>query len=139
MDVSATAFPSEAVRILQEIASAHFVAFDFEFSGVNGWAPGGKPPLQQYYQEVKAAAERYQVLQVGLTVVKEDLKNGIYVVRPYNFSLSPVPALRERTLSRDWVSSSGGKFPSSYMPITWPDYLSCIFFVEEWIPIRQPH
>ena len=109
MNVSVASFPSEAVKILQEIRDAHFVAIDFEFSGIAGRGGGGKPSLQGLYHEVKAAAERYQVLQVGLTIVKEDLKNGVYVVRPYNFSLSPVPAVDPRTLDRVWGSSSGGR------------------------------
>lgn len=109
MNVSGASFPSEAVKILREIGGAHFVAIDFEFSGIAGFGRGGKPTLQDLYHEVKAAAERYQVLQVGLTIVKEDLKNGVYVVRPYNFSLSPVPAVDQRILDRYWGSSSGGR------------------------------
>lgn len=112
MDVSADQFSHEAVKITQEIAEALFVSFDFEFSGIAGRNPnrGGKPTLRELYGETKAAAERYQILQVGVTVVKEDLKTGRYVVRPYNFNLSPLPAVKERVLTRDWSSNSGGTF-----------------------------
>lgn len=109
MDVSANRFPYEAIKIAQEIVDAHFVAFDFEMSGVAGRrGDRGKPSLQDYYQEIAEAAKRYQILQVGLTIVKEDLKKGRYVARPYNFNLSPLPAIKERSLTRDWSSNSGG-------------------------------
>lgn len=117
MDVTAEQFSHEAVKVIEEIAEAHFVSFDFEFSGIAGRNPdrAGKPTLQELYDETKAAAERYQILQVGLTVVKEDLKKGRYVARPYNFNLSPLPAVRERVLTRDWSSNSGGESVSSHL------------------------
>lgn len=117
MDVSAEHFSHEAIKVIQEIVEAHFVSFDFEFSGIAGRNPdrAGKPSLQELYDETKAAAERYQILQVGLTVVKEDLNKGRYVARPYNFNLSPLPAVRERVLSRDWSSNSGGEFVQPHL------------------------
>jgi len=77
MDISRSRFPFELVSIIQLIASSHFVAFDLEFSGIAGWRRGGKKPtLQEVYEDVKGAAEQYQILQVGLTVVQEDLIAG---------------------------------------------------------------
>jgi hypothetical protein len=110
MDVSSAKFPSLLLRLLQEVADSHFITVDFEFSGVAGHRPqgSGKLTLQEYYEDTKEAAEKYQVLQVGLTIVQEDLDQGRYVVRPYNFNLSPLPALRERVFSRDWSFNSGG-------------------------------
>ena len=79
MDIQRTRFPFELVKIMHMIADSHFVAFDLEFSGIptrRNWPNGKKPSLQEYYEETKEAAHKYQVLQVGLTVVHEDLKKG---------------------------------------------------------------
>jgi hypothetical protein len=112
MDVPDSRFPSEVLKIVQEVAESHFVAFDLEFSGVASRRPlgTGKLSLQEYYEDVKAAAEKYQILQVGLTVVKEDLKKGRYIARPYNFNISPLTRLRERDFARTWSYHSGGQF-----------------------------
>ena len=83
MDISRSRFPFELVSIIQLIADSHFVAFDLEFSGVAGRRRGRKKPtLQEVYEDVKRAAEQYQVLQVGLTVVQEDLIAGERPKRP---------------------------------------------------------
>ena len=77
MDISRSRFPLELVKIIQLIADSHFVALDLEFSGIPGRRKDRrKPTLQEVYEDVKEAAEQYQVLQVGLTVVHEDLLTG---------------------------------------------------------------
>ncbi|KAL8775326.1 MAG: hypothetical protein Q9209_000333 [Squamulea sp. 1 TL-2023] len=101
MDVSGQDFYRLLPSLLEAIADAHFVAIDLEFSGISnqqksGLRPpkqhaGGKSSLQSRYQEEKVAAERYQVLQMGITCVGENLDRGVYVVRPYNFNLNPFP------------------------------------------------
>ncbi|KAI9801093.1 MAG: Mitochondrial beta-keto-acyl synthase [Piccolia ochrophora] len=99
MDVSKTSFASALPAMLEAIATAHFVAIDLELSGIpkqlnrrRAEAPveTGKQTLQQRYKETKAAAERYQVLQLGLTCVEEDRQRGVYVARPFNFNVSPL-------------------------------------------------
>ncbi|KAK5055173.1 hypothetical protein LTR84_012922 [Exophiala bonariae] len=110
MNVTGASFPFEAVNLIQHIAKSRFIAFDFEFSGVAGRTSGGgsgKLSLQQNYDEIRSAAQIYQILQVGVTVVTEDLEKGRYSVRPYNFNLSPLPALKESTLRRTWSYNSG--------------------------------
>ena len=111
MDIDNGAFPLEILKILQEVSESHFIAFDLEFSGVASRRPPGpgrgKLSLQEYYEDIKAAAEKYQILQVGFTVVKEDLKKGRYVARPYNFNISPLTSLRERHFGREWSYHSG--------------------------------
>ena len=111
MDISSYDFPSGVLSIIKEISECHFVAIDCEFSGIAGRRPRGtgKLTLQQYYQETREAAQQYQVLQIGLAVVKEDVNNQRYIIRPYNFNISPLPALREKAFSRTWSCSSGGK------------------------------
>lgn len=86
MDVSANTFRSVLPSTLGAISRAHFVSFDLELSGIPGRQTGqqrppgqsgdGKQTLQERYQETKKAAERYQVLQLGLTCVEEDTERG---------------------------------------------------------------
>lgn len=75
--------------MLRALAKAHFVGIDFELSGIqsrtthrpfdDGHSTGGnKQTLQERYREAKEAAERYQILQVGMTVVQQDLETGRY-------------------------------------------------------------
>ena len=86
MDVKGIAFQPQLPALLEAIAEAHFVAIDLELSGIQsryinksaaGLVEGGKQTLQQRYEETKEAAEKYQVLQIGLTCVKEDQDIGI--------------------------------------------------------------
>ncbi len=110
MDIPHSRFPCEVLKIIQEVADSHFIAFDLEFSGVAGRraAKSQKLTLQEYYEDIKAAAEKYQILQVGFTIVQEDLRTGCYIARPYNFNISPLTTLRERHFGREWSYHSGG-------------------------------
>ena len=86
MDVDRKTFHWQLPRMLRALAEAHFVAVDFELSGIQSkmvhrvkvvdQAYGNKQTLQQRYEELKEAAERYQILQVGLTIVTEDAAKG---------------------------------------------------------------
>lgn len=73
--------------ILKDISNATFVAFDLEMSGITTRPKFtsqerthdmGKPSLQQQYEEVKDAAETFQVLQLGFTCVEEVRDKGLY-------------------------------------------------------------
>jgi hypothetical protein len=84
MDVTRPAFQYCLPTLLSAIADSHFVAFDLEFSGIASKQYGpsntverGNQTLQQRYEETKEAAERYQVLQIGLTCAWEDTENGL--------------------------------------------------------------
>ncbi|OAX84879.1 hypothetical protein ACJ72_00756 [Emergomyces africanus] len=99
MDVTKQSFNQHLPRLFNDLAETSFVAMDMEFSGIvarqSGPSPGsdlwgGKQTLQARYEEVKSAAEIYQVLQIGLTFAREDVETGTYVLRPYNFHLNPV-------------------------------------------------
>jgi len=86
MEVDRSNFHWQLPRMLRALANAHFVAVDFELSGIQSKAIhkakavdkhlGRKQTMQQRYEEVKEAAEKYQILQVGLTIVIEDNQNG---------------------------------------------------------------
>ncbi|OQU99245.1 hypothetical protein CLAIMM_04907 [Cladophialophora immunda] len=110
MDINSSNFPEEIIKILQHVASSRFIALDLEFSGVAGRRArggSGKLDLHEYYGDLRSAAQIYQILQVGLTVVTEDIEEGRYEVRPYNFHLSPLPATKESVFTRVWSYNSG--------------------------------
>lgn len=87
MEVTKTSFNWHLPRMLNDLSRCCCVALDMEFSGIagrsssglNGNANGGtgNPTIQERYLEVKAAAETYQILQIGLTFVEEDVENGL--------------------------------------------------------------
>jgi len=84
MDIDDVHFWPQLLPILKVISDATFVAIDVEMSGIamkgfgsNDKAAGtGKPTLQQHYEEVKQAAEKYSVLQFGITCIEEDRENS---------------------------------------------------------------
>lgn len=112
MEVDKHSFYPLLLDILTDISEAHFVAFDLELSGVPSKQSGagkgtGKPTLQERYFETKEAAERYQILQVGLTCVKQDVENGKYILKPYNFDLNPLVEQRGLDIERIFSFQSG--------------------------------
>ncbi|KAK5256862.1 hypothetical protein LTR40_009965, partial [Exophiala xenobiotica] len=95
MDITHATFPQELIGIIQHIADSRFVAFDLEFSGVaarRSAGGSGKLSLQEYYQDLRSAAQIYQILQIGLTIVSEDtekaisflIRNGFNIERPFS-------------------------------------------------------
>ncbi|KMP09051.1 hypothetical protein CIRG_08732 [Coccidioides immitis RMSCC 2394] len=74
MEVTKSSFSQALPRILNDIAESCCVALDLEFSGIfskqdrkpsTDGSSGGGRTLQSRYEEVKEAAEKYQILQVG--------------------------------------------------------------------------
>lgn len=112
MDIDRVSFYPRLVDILEDISQSHFVAFDLELSGVPtkqsriGQEPG-RPSLQRRYEEIKAAAEKYQILQIGLTCVREDLDSGKYICKPYNFEISPLVDEPGLDVERDFAFHTG--------------------------------
>ena len=80
MDIRKDSFGSEAVGLLKNIADSHFIAFDFEFSGVAERNSGraGKQNLEERYVETRDSVQEFQPLQIGLTIVKHDQEKGKY-------------------------------------------------------------
>nr|POE58981.1 poly(a)-specific ribonuclease parn [Quercus suber] len=102
MEVDKYSFYALLLDILTDISEARFVAIDLELSGVCSKTPravNGRQTLQERYLETKEAAERYQILQFGLTCVHQDVENQQYVLKPYNFEICPI--VQERGLSND--------------------------------------
>lgn len=85
MEINNDQFQRQLLPLLKHIANAKFVSFDLEMSGISvrsrfGPHPqghdNGKPTLQQLYDETRIAAEKYQVLQFGMTLMEEDREKG---------------------------------------------------------------
>ena len=85
MEVDKDNFREQLLPILKHIANATYITFDLEMSGISTrprHSAGdrshdiGKPSLQQQYDDMRAAAETFQVLQLGITCVEEDRDRG---------------------------------------------------------------
>jgi len=109
MDVDKVSFYPLILDLLTDISEAHFVAVDLELSGVPSKPIGrrGRQTLQQRYLETKEAADRYQILQIGLTICERDSTNGKYILKPYNFDLSPLIDERGLDVERIFSFQSG--------------------------------
>lgn len=140
MDVSRQDFNAKLPFVLGDIAVSHFVTIDLELSGIPGQQTNkprkavhgfiGLPTLQERYTDVKSAAEKYQVLQLGITCVIKDPEQGNphychrrlpasllmedkYVLKPYNFFLNPIPDSR-LDIGRVISYQSGGPARSNH-------------------------
>jgi poly(A)-specific ribonuclease len=112
MDVGKVAFYPRLLRVLEGLSEAHFVAIDFELSGISTKKSGGasqEKSLQERYTETKEAAEKYRILQIGLTCVGQNDEPGHegYMVKTYNFPLNPSFENKELNLERDFSFQSG--------------------------------
>src|SRR5579871_6539771 len=106
MDIDNISFDPYLLGVIEAISTSHFVALDLEMSGIPSKLPTGrvKQSLKKRYEEIKSAAEKYQVLQVGITCVQE--YEGVYVLRPYNFFLNPTIS-EDFNIERIWSYQSG--------------------------------
>jgi poly(A)-specific ribonuclease len=112
MEVDAESFPSHLLGLFINISEADFVSFDLELSGIPSRIQGkpahgpGRFTMEERYQETKMGADRYQILQVGITCARFDYIANKYVLRPYNINISPL--LNERMdFEREIIFQSG--------------------------------
>jgi poly(A)-specific ribonuclease len=115
MEVDAASFPCHLLGLIINISEADFVSFDLELSGIPSRLPakdrkpaegGGRFSLQERYAETKEGANRYQILQVGITCARFDYIANKYVLRPYNINISPL--MEERLdIEREMSMQSG--------------------------------
>jgi poly(A)-specific ribonuclease len=77
-DVSKYNFSFYLPTIIRDLSTCSFVSLDLEFSGIptRKGGPSGKQTLQARYTEAKEAAEKYQILQIGLTIAREHASTG---------------------------------------------------------------
>ena len=107
MDVDKIAFPSRLLEILEALSACSFVSIDFEFSGVvSKPTTRTKQTLQERYAEVREAADKYQILQVGLTCATFSREKNAYVLKPYNIPICPTFD-EELDLERQFSFQSG--------------------------------
>lgn len=82
MELTSQTFLHQLPWMLYELSESCFVSLDLEMSGIP-MSPAGQAPktqsLQERYAENKAAAEKYQVLQFGLTICYEDAEKGLWL------------------------------------------------------------
>lgn len=96
MEVDGPSFAEHLVRLLIDVSEADFVSFDLELSGIPSRLPKKKPrgpgrlTMDDRYEETREGANRYQILQIGLTCGRFDYIENKYVLRPYNINLSPL-------------------------------------------------
>ncbi|CAN9340122.1 unnamed protein product [Alternaria alternata] len=96
MEVDAETFPYHLLGMFIHISEAEFVSFDLELSGIPSRiqdkpAHGpGRFTMEERYAETKMGADRYQILQVGITCARFDYIANKYVLRPYNINISPL-------------------------------------------------
>ena len=84
MEVNRDNFVKELPSILEHLLKSSYISFDMEMSGIHKKAyhvgaanhDEGKPSMQTLYEGIKGAAEKYQVLQFGMTIVEEDREKG---------------------------------------------------------------
>lgn len=112
MEVDAASFSHRLLGLLVSISEADFVSFDLELSGIPSHLPGRKKAgrdrktLEDRYEETKEAAERYQILQVGITCARFDYLANKYILRPYNITISSLLDAR-LDIERDICIQSG--------------------------------
>lgn len=127
MNIRRDRFGRNIIPILQDVADSQFISFDLEFSGVPDRSRdrSRKPSMLEYYPDLREAVQQFQVLQFGMTLVQLDADTGEskesdygkcavpnsvqggYVLKPYNFDISPLTPLRERHFKRVWSMHSG--------------------------------
>ncbi|RPB13962.1 ribonuclease CAF1 [Morchella conica CCBAS932] len=94
MNISRSNFADNLPEIVDQINKSYFVTFDLELSGIHTGSKnsvqGRRQTLQERYKEIKEAAERFQVIQFGICIVSVDKNENKYILRPYNFNVSPI-------------------------------------------------
>ncbi|KAF2100482.1 CAF1-domain-containing protein [Rhizodiscina lignyota] len=92
MDVDRISFAPRLLEILEDLSQCHFVSLDLELSGIATKLAHatGRQTVQERYRDIKEAAERYQILQIGLTFAIHDQEEETYLLKPYNFNLNPL-------------------------------------------------
>ena len=94
MDITLQNYPAKLPFILTDLSNASFVAIDLKLSGIpnqqlgrfrsDGRCPSRLPTLQQRYEDVKRAAEKYHILQLGITCALEKIGRKETSYRPTN-------------------------------------------------------
>ena len=86
-------------RIIKEIEDSDFISFDLEMTGIDSDMNNSlidTPEIR--YLKYKASAEKYKIIQLGLTLFKFNSRKSYYEVSPYSFYLFPCNSFSEDNL-----------------------------------------
>ena len=92
MDITSRNFVEKFPLIKKSVESADFIAFDFEFSGLNTCPEDMSHDYESdesKYQKLKNTVQKCNAFQIGLATFKWDPKDLCYVSRPFNVYLFP--------------------------------------------------
>lgn len=98
--------------LLTAIQEAQFVTLDLEFGGIanQAYSLGKLPGLEERYRSVKEAAEKYPILQFGITTVRWSDSHSRFELKPFNITVgltAPFSLGFDRTFS---FSSDAARF-----------------------------
>lgn len=90
MEIERSNYWQRLPSILQAISEAQFISIDLEMSGIatGRVKDAPTPSLQQLYANAKAAAQTYNILQVGLTCIAWSDDKKAYVTKTFNTPLA---------------------------------------------------
>lgn len=78
MEISSENFWESLAVVIEAIATATYVSFDLEMTGIytKTSMAFAKLAINMVYEKAKEAAERFQIVQFGLTCISYDKKAG---------------------------------------------------------------
>ena len=81
MDILKHNFIAALPQILRAIAEGDMVSIDLEMSGIGDCIRRDvkKPTLQAHYDEIRKAAIKYTIVQMGITTTKADWARGKFI------------------------------------------------------------
>lgn len=91
MDIDQTNFWPNLLLVIETISRADFVAFDLEMTGVSMRTDQSIESFTQHLSnQGKAAAQTFNILQVGISCASYDDEIEAYRLYTFNFQLTPV-------------------------------------------------
>jgi poly(A)-specific ribonuclease len=99
MELSYKTYRDNEERIMNEIEECDFISFDLEMTGIDSDINNSlidTPEIR--YLKYKTTAEKYKIIQLGLTLFKFNSRNNYYEVSPYSFYLFPCNSLNNDSI-----------------------------------------
>jgi hypothetical protein len=96
MDITQHNFLESLPFVEDSLATADFVAFDTEFSGLSvGYDDEGNDydTIEDKYQKLKHCCQRMNAFQIGVATYKWDAAKKKYSIRPFNFYVFPTTSM----------------------------------------------
>ena len=99
MELSYKTYRDNEERIMNEIEECDFISFDLEMTGIDSDINNSlidTPEIR--YLKYKTTAEKYKIIQLGLTLFKFNSRENYYEVSPYSFYLFPCNSLNNDSI-----------------------------------------